>query len=324
MNEVAAPATAPAEPVTIVTQTRVLPGEEALFARWQEGTSAVVASFPGFLSQTVLPPSPPAQVDWVILQKFGSAGEATAWLHSPQRRERVEGIQPALVGRDDVHIVKGGSSGVVPAPVSLVVSTRIKPGREAAYRAWEQEMAAAQARAPGFQGYRFDPPVPGVQEDWLAILRFDTDEHLQAWLASPARQALLDKAKDFTAEVHTRVARTGFEQWFDLPGASGAAAPAWKQNMLVLLMLYPVVFLFGLLVQGPVLMRGMGLSFPVALFVGNLASVLLLNRLVPLASRPFGWWLQPAGPQPRRIDAMGAGVLVLAYALLIALFSALS
>lgn len=148
MNEVAAPATAPAEPVTIVTQTRVLPGEEALFARWQEGTSAVVASFPGFLSQTVLPPSPPAQVDWVILQKFGSAGEATAWLHSPQRRERVEGIQPALVGRDDVHIVKGGSSGVVPAPVSLVVSTRIKPGREAAYRAWEQEMAAAQARAP--------------------------------------------------------------------------------------------------------------------------------------------------------------------------------
>ena len=94
--------------------------------------------------------------------------------------------------------------------------------------------------------------------------------------------------------------------------------------MLVLLMLYPVVFLFGLLVQGPVLMRGMGLSFPVALFVGNLASVLLLSRLVPLANRPFGWWLRPEGPQPRRVDAMGAGVLVLGYLLLIALFSALS
>ena len=78
-----------------------------------------------------------------------------------------------LVGRDDIHIVNDG--GVLPSPVSAVISTRIKPGQEAAYRAWEQSIAAAQARAPGFQGYRFEPPVPGVQDDWLAILRFDTE-----------------------------------------------------------------------------------------------------------------------------------------------------
>ena len=84
-----------------------------------------------------------------------------------------------------------GGAGVLPAPVSAVISTRVKPGQETAYRAWEQRIAAAQSKAPGFQGYRFEPPVPGVQEDWLAILRFDTEANLQAWLDSPERHKLL-------------------------------------------------------------------------------------------------------------------------------------
>ena len=75
-----------------------------------------------------------------------------------------------------------------------MISTRIKPGQEAAYRQWEQRIAAAQARAPGFQGYRLEPPIPGVQDHWVVILRFDTDANLQAWLDSPERQKLLHEA----------------------------------------------------------------------------------------------------------------------------------
>jgi antibiotic biosynthesis monooxygenase (ABM) superfamily enzyme len=112
---------------------------------------------------------------------------------------------------------------------------------------------AAQARAPGFQGYRFEPPIPGVQDHWLAILRFDTEATLQAWLNSPERQKLLREAAPFTEEFHARIARTGFDQWFQVPTAGLPPVPAWKQNMLVLLMLYPVVFLFGYFVQNPLL-----------------------------------------------------------------------
>ena len=46
------------------------------------GISRVIAGFPGFLHQTVLRPSPPAQVDWVILQRFADINSATAWLRS--------------------------------------------------------------------------------------------------------------------------------------------------------------------------------------------------------------------------------------------------
>src|SRR6476646_1390343 len=93
------------EGVTIVTQTRVRPGDEDAFAQWQTGTSEAIARFPGFVQQTVMPPSPPAQLDWVILQRFTRAEAATAWLNSTERLERVASAQPMLIGRDDVHLV---------------------------------------------------------------------------------------------------------------------------------------------------------------------------------------------------------------------------
>ncbi len=307
--------------VTIVTQTRVHPGAEDAFAQWQKGTSEAIARFPGFVQQTVMPPSPPTQLDWVILQRFAHAAAATAWLNSKERLERVASAQPMLIGSDDVHLVPDGVSGVLPAPVSMVISTRIKPDSEAAYRAWEQRIAAAQSRARGFQGYRFQPPLPGVQEDWLAILRFDSEANLQAWLDSPERQKLLEEAKPFTEEFHARIARTGFDQWFTFP--TGQTPAVWKQNMLVLLLLYPVVFLFGYFIQTPILSERAGLPFAVALFVGNVVSILLLNYFVPWTSDRFSWWLQPAGGKTHRIDIAGAMLVTALYAGLVIVFSRL-
>ena len=56
--------------VSIVTQTSVRPERSEDFARWQGETSNMVASFPGFVEQRLMPPNPPLQVDWVILQRF--------------------------------------------------------------------------------------------------------------------------------------------------------------------------------------------------------------------------------------------------------------
>jgi antibiotic biosynthesis monooxygenase (ABM) superfamily enzyme len=304
--------------VTVVTQTRVRPESADAFARWQDETAAIVSAVPGFIQQTVTPPIPPAQVDWVILQRFKDSAAALAWLQSEQRLKRMEGVAPMLIGRDDIHIVNDGSAGVLPAPISAVISTRIKAGQETAYRLWEQRIAAAQSKAPGFQGYRFEPPVPGVQDDWLAIVRFDTEANLQAWLDSPVRRRFLEEASGFTEEFHTRIARTGFDQWF--PAAAGGGAPAWKQNMLVLLMLYPVVFLFGAFVQTPLLSGRAGLPFAIALFIGNVASVLLLNYLVPWTSNRFVWWLRPAGANQRQIEFAGTAVIVALYGLMLLAF----
>jgi antibiotic biosynthesis monooxygenase (ABM) superfamily enzyme len=306
-----------AKPVTVVTQTRARAGEDAAFAEWQERISAAVAKQPGFVKETVIPPSPPAQVDWVILQRFASLDAASAWLRSERRQRLVAEAQPILVGNDDVHLIADTESGALPAPVSAVISTRIKPGQEAAFLEWGRRIAAAQAKSPGFQGYRREPPVPGVQDDWLTILRFDSEENLHIWLDSPERQKLLEESEAFTDACHVRVVRTGFDQWFEVPGA--APPPWWKQNMVVLLVLYPLVFLLNEWLQKPILVGIFGLPYWAFLFINNAVSVVMLSLILPQVSRWLSWWLRPTERDTRR-DLAGAVLVAGFYALWLLVF----
>lgn len=309
-----------ARSISIVTQTCVRPECAEDFARWQGETSSLIHDFPGFIEQRLLPPDPPLQVDWVILQRFATLADAQRWLGSPERQKRITGAAPMLVGRDDVHIVQDETSGIKPAPVSAIISTRVKPGHEAAYRAWEHKIAAAQSKAPGLQGYRFEPPVPGIQEDYVAILRFDTETNLKAWLESPVRKALVAEAAPLTEEFHSRIASSGFEQWFRDDDAVGASLPAWKMNMLVLLMLYPVVMLFGVFVGTPVFDRMFHLPFAVSLFLGNVVSVVITGALVPWVAGHFRWWLRPATGRERWVGLQGAALLLAAYGAMVLIF----
>jgi len=307
-----------ARSVSIVTQTCVRPERSEDFARWQSETSSLIQGFPGFIEQRLLPPAPPLHVDWVILQRFASLTDAQRWLGSVERQKRIEGAAPMLVGRDDVHIVQDEAGGIKPAPVSAVISTRVLPGKEAEYRVWERKIAAAQSKARGLQGYRFEPPVPGVQEDYVAILRFDTEANLQAWLDSPERKKLVDEAAPLTEEFHARIASAGFEQWFRDVSPGGAPLPVWKMDMLVLLMLYPIVFLWSVWIGMPYMSN---LSFAVSLFIGNIVSVGLTGFLVPWVANRFGWWLQPAGHRNAlAVHFLGAGVILALYATMIFVF----
>jgi len=316
-----APATAPAtgRPVTIVTQTRVHPDRDRDFAGWQQRVSDVVASFPGFVDHQVIPPDPPQQVDWVILQKFATSEQAQVWLRSKERLRLIETAQPMLVGRDDVHIIEGDEATQPADAVSADISMEIKPGQEEAYRIWHQRITAEETQYPGFQGQRLNPPIPGVQDDWVTILTFDTEAHLDAWLNSPERQKLLDEATGFSAAVHARKVRTGFDQWFRVAGA--AHAPIWKLNMLTLIALYPVVYLFGYFVQDPILSGRLGGPFFLALFSSNLAGVVILNWGAPWVSGRFSWWTQPAGSETRQRTLLGFVIVVALYVLLLLLFS---
>ena len=312
----------PGRSVSIVTQTCVRPERAEDFARWQGETSTFIANFPGFIEQRLMPPKPPLQVDWVILQRFTSLDAARAWLVSRERQMRIEGVAPMLVGRDDVHVVQDEAEGIKPSPASAVISTRVLPGKEAEYRAWERKIAAAQSKAAGLQGYRFEPPVPGVQEDFVAVLRFDTEANLQAWLASPVRMKLIEEAAPLTEEFHTRLARAGFDQWFrDGAGPGAAPLPVWKMDMLVLLMLYPIVFLFGIFVGVPLFADKLGMPFAISLFLGNVVSVGLTGFLVPWIAGRFDWWLQPASAlHAVRTNILGAALILVLYIVMVVAF----
>lgn len=311
-----------AQRVSVVTQIRVLPDREAEFDRWQRQVTTIAARIPGFIDVEIIEPAPPFQHDWVIVQRFNATAAARGWLESTQRQRLLDELHPYLVGDVDVHLF-AEPQGRQPSPVSAIISTPVAPDKEPAFLDWHRRIVAAQADFPGYEGYRLERPIPGIQDAWVAILRFDSESHLDAWLNSEQRRALLREGASFGEGASVRVVKSGFDSWFP-PSVehSATTAPPWKQNMLVLLVLYPLVFLFGKLIQDPLLLDN-GVPFWAALFIGNAVSVALLGWvLIPWASRLFKWWLSTPGPHATRTNTLGTATVLLLYGVCLALFAA--
>jgi antibiotic biosynthesis monooxygenase (ABM) superfamily enzyme len=300
---------------TIVTQTRVQPGQTAQFTCWQEQMSEVAAQAPGFVSQEIIPADPPVQEDWVIIQRFRSREDARAWLGSADRARMLREAEVLLQGQDAISIMDGTTRPAARQASTAVIRTRVVAGGEARFRQWSAEMSAAQSRMPGYIGSAVQEPIPGVQDQWVTMLAFDTPEHLQAWLRSPARAALLGRAQTLMADTETRVVKSGFEGWFDIGQPAGQpAAPAWKLNYLILAGLYPIVMLEVLFLNNKLAWMNPAFST----LIGNIFSVAFLGwPVVAILSRLMGWWIQPSALASRSTDLKGAVIMIAVLAVLL-------
>jgi uncharacterized protein len=314
-NQLLTPTTSPSDGrVTLVTQTRVATEGHSAYAEWQGRVAEFLAAAPGFISQEVIPPSPPVQVDWVVIQKFQTQEDARAWLQSEDRRRLLGEVKTHFIGNDDIHLLTENEAQRQKTAVSVVISCRVEPGNEKAFLEWQRRISAAEAKYHGFLGHKVEPPVLGVHEDWVTILTFDSEKNLNAWLESPQRAKLLSEGHEFNTNLRLRTAIYGFDFWFrGERGNRQSQVPVFKSNLLVLLVLYPIVFLWGYFISAPFL-DSKGVPFWLSLFVGNLFSTQLLGWLaVPVVFRLFGWWLDPKPALWRQV--VGYGLLLTLYAI---------
>lgn len=304
--------------VALVVHRRLAETSAAAYQAWQQRVAARLATWPGFLDRRVIPPNPPVQVDWVVVQRFRDVASARGWLQSPDRAALAAEIADHFIGNDEIHLVTENARdrGTV---VSALISARVETDLEPEFLAWQRSVAAAESRFDGFVGHKVQRPIPGVQDDWVVLLTFDSDDHLDAWLDSPERAALLAQGERFNRDLRLTRSSYGFGFWSGDPPTT-APDPVFKSNLLVLLMLYPVVFGWGYLVADP-LFAAHGVPFWLSLFIGNAVSTQLLGWwLVPWAFRRFRWWLRPG---PVRVQATGYLVVGALYALSMAVYAVL-
>jgi uncharacterized protein len=306
---------------TAVTTVQIRHGEEGAFARWLTELNRTVATFPGYVSAVVIPPAPPAQQDWVMVQRFQTLEQLRAWLNSDARRSLLDKSASLLVDEGTTNVIEGANTELSPNDmVTEIITVSVKPGMEEAYSAWVDRIRQMEAGFPGYQGLQLQPPIPGLQDNWVSLLRFDTSEHLNAWLESDARRAALEEIGPFIDERDQQVA-TSFSGWFTFGDAPGQVPPNWKQGMIVLLVLFPVV-MPTLLFLDPLLLPTLGKV--VATFIENVLSVAALTwALTPLANRAFKWWLLPGSNDSPRVEAAGIALVIGGYALSIAVFCVL-
>lgn len=80
---------------------------------------------------------------------------------------------------------------------TALIGMRLRPETVDEFRAWQRRATAVAIEQEGFQGTEIFPPVPGVQEEFIVALRFDTLAHLESWLASEERAGLHQEAESF-------------------------------------------------------------------------------------------------------------------------------
>jgi len=307
---------------TVVITQKVRPGRDKDYLGWQAELNDRCRTFPGYQAAEVVPPVQGVQDDYVVVFRFDTFPRLEAWLQSDARRGLLARGQDLFVGEARQHVVAGGARNATVA-AGMVVSTRVKPGREHEYREWQITIDHEAARFPGFLGNEAFPPVPGLQEEWVVVVRFDSAKHLQDWLESEPRHRLVQQAAQLWDEARVESFGGGFPGWFTAGrGASGQPAlpPEWKQAMTVLLVLYPTVMLLSRFLS-PWLA---GLPLAASMFISNVASVAVLTwLLMPLVTRALGFWLSPPSTRRRQFEVLGLLVVLVAYGVAVLIFAAI-
>jgi antibiotic biosynthesis monooxygenase (ABM) superfamily enzyme len=305
---------------TVVISHRVRTGREADYASWRAAINAAVARYDGFDGLEEIQPQAGAQDGWVIVFRFLTAEQLAAWLSSAERGALIDQAQDLL---EDMHEQIVSTPDEAEEPQTIVISERVKPGREQDYRSWRDGITAAASRFPGYLGGERFPPVPGVQDEWVYMLRFATPAQLDGWLNSGERKRWRDKAKPLLDHVDIQRVAAGLGGWFPVTGTGSSGSgqqspPNWKQALAVLLAMYPTVMLLSIFVA-PLL--GFAPE-PADIFLRALANVAILTwLLMPAVNRLLRNWLYPPSATA---NAVGTLFVVTAFASMVALFSAFS
>lgn len=291
------------------------PADAKGFSQWAAGYVDAARHSQGYVSarQSV---QGTRQLDWAVEVRFDSADLLDAWLEGTERASALREGEACGYWRcsSDMILLEGE-----PPPAGAAVFLHsVAPGKEAEFLSAQSDLTLTSSVFPGYEGTALFPADASGQ--WTSVLRFRTPQQLAAWISSRERQEALPRLREELMHDFAELARSApFGSTIRVADGETRITPAWKTSMLVVLCLYPTVMLLSKCL-GPVWSR-LGVAQAVAMFVGNVISVILLQWvLVPAVSRPFRRWLDPIDGAPARISVTGATAICSAYAALVVLF----
>lgn len=299
---------------TMITRVCIHPDALEEFAEWQSKLNRSIASYQNFISLEIIS-SHPNTAEWKIIQRFHDSESLKVWQESKERQELMRKVQHFLL--EDVHKSmqeEFGSTETQLAGVTEMFVTFVDPDKISAYREWMGKIHQAELKFPGFRRTLVQSPKNEQVGSWITLLQFDTQEHLDNWLNSPERLTILQEGNEFIRSFESHRVISSFSGWFPASYGLEKVPPAWKQTMLVLLVLFPIVML-EIKFLNPHLTS---FNPSLATFIGNAISVSLVSwPLIPLSIYFLGWWLNPSKHQPYA-NALGILIVCVLYLIEIA------
>lgn len=292
-------------------------GYEPDFADWQAKLNQALAKFPGFVSLEILSSKKALRSEWVIVQQFADCESVAAWQISPQYQQLKNELKPFLINESKGFLEVEYEDSELHGGVTEVFVTEVSPENENEYREWLAKIHRAEAKSPGFRGVYVQAPNQTENRKWISFLQFDTQKNLEGWLSSSERKALLEISTTLINSIESHRLASPYGGWFSSLKSREKQVSIWKQTMIVLLALFPLVML-ELRFLSPLLAP---LNNSLAIFISNTVSVTLLAwPLIPFCIKYLGWWLAPKKQNHLKTTILGTLFVGLLYILEISLF----
>jgi antibiotic biosynthesis monooxygenase (ABM) superfamily enzyme len=175
---------------------------------------------------------------------------------------------------------------------SVVIHHHIVDGKQSEYEEWLNEIAPLCRRAAGYIDWQIIRPIPNLTFNYTVIIRFDTIEHLKAWMESKERKRYIDQAKPLFAKDDHYLIRSGLDFLFPADNEKQKAPVRWKQYLVTWSAIYPLSLIIPLLVL-PILKA---LHLPesrwiTSFFVSGTVVFIMVYLLMPHYTRWIRKWL---------------------------------
>ena len=205
-----------------------------------------------------------------------------------------------------------------PAPISAVISSRIRPGQEAGEPS-APGSTASPPRRHNLQGSRAtgsSPRSPACKRIGWRSCVLTASAISRRGSIHPRGRSCSRKRRRFSTSFTPGSFIRGSSSGFHRATAHRHRQPG-SRSQIVLLLLYPVVFLFGTWVQEPLLTGKAGLPFWLALFIrqcGKRVAAELVGSSWASRGSSAGGCSRPANACRGRTSIAGTALIALLYA----------
>lgn len=175
--------------------------------------------------------------------------------------------------------------------VTVVITRRVKAGREADYEAWLARLLEDVKKMPGYLGISVQRPAPGGPREYTCVYRFDGVASLRTFEESEARRRALAEVGAYVEADAVWRKLTGLELWFTPPPGTVAPQPSrWRMAVVMIAIVYGLVLLLSPLVTLVI----PSAPFFLRLFVTIAIEVCLMTWLVmPKVTHWLARWIYP-------------------------------
>ncbi|MBF0316696.1 MAG: antibiotic biosynthesis monooxygenase [Nitrospirae bacterium] len=171
--------------------------------------------------------------------------------------------------------------------VTIIVSWKIKPGREPEFETGLEGVIEAAKKFDGHQGVRVKKPdMPGGE--YVIIFRFNNVENLKKWEASDIKRDWLVRAEAFKEKDPIMQKFTGLDFWFTQPGTVSQGPPRYKIVIVTVAAIYPLLNALNFVVNPLIIVLP---SFFQEILKTTILVSLLTYVVMPFLTRILAFWL---------------------------------